>query len=117
MSGMNQKDPRVIITCVIKLRRVIRNPPKQAYRMQMSSTIQSPDVFDISSIIPHIIMVRQQSLRHDDASRAPSSLRLSVNCETRKTKVSVLGFADYMLLENDRQQTSKLEHTSRFDIS
>jgi hypothetical protein len=33
--------------------------------------------------------------------------RLSVNCETRKIKLSVPDFGDYMLLANNRQQASK----------
>jgi hypothetical protein len=33
--------------------------------------------------------------------------RLSVNCETRKIKLSVPDFGDYMLLANNRLQASK----------
>jgi hypothetical protein len=31
----------------------------------------------------------------------------SVNCETRKTKLSVPGFGDYMLSKKDKQRASK----------
>jgi hypothetical protein len=32
---------------------------------------------------------------------------LSVNCKIRRTKLSVPGFGNYMLLKNDRQQAGK----------
>jgi hypothetical protein len=36
------------------------------------------------------------------------SIALSVNCESRKTKLSVPGFGDYVLLGKDRELVSKL---------
>jgi hypothetical protein len=43
--------------------------------------------------------------------------RLSVNCETRKIKLSMPDFGDYMLLANNRLQASKPYSTPHFCVS
>jgi hypothetical protein len=59
-----------------------------------------------------ILTLSQICVRTNGAPACEDSV-LSVNCESRKTKLSVLGFGDYRLLKKDRELASKLQITLR----